>query len=461
MAVLGEDSLATRALAIAHVACPGVRGGRYGAMSTGALGARFLRLLTAAALFALAAATEADAQDQTWLPRATIHPSLVRMEPGEQQWFKIVKQATRLDAAEWIQDVAWAVNGIPGGNAEIGTIVEDGTYTAPTKAPPHREVVICAAARGVANRYLWATVLFEAVGPPYALVNSWGERREDAEHFVDPHCIALDGNGNILIADYLGSRVSRFAPDGTFLGTIGDGAGEAPGKVTKPRVVTTDPNGLIFISDQKSDKPRIQVFSPEGRFLRIFAPKGTGPGHILRAHGMAFDADLNLYVVDVDNMRVNVYAHGGAFIRSWGRDGHQVDEFNAPHGLVVDPNGDVFICNYYATCQKFNKAGDFLFAFAHGDPPDGAVYIHSIAGDQWGNVYLMVRGARGYGGAIEERHDELPSVMKFNNNGDHVASITLQVSGHKENWATVDKDGNVYAVYESSEGFGVQIYEPR
>ena len=408
----------------------------------------------------LTAVCSAGAQEESWLPRATIHPSIARMEAGQSQWFKIVKEATRLGAAEWMQDVKWAVNGIPGGNGRMGKIAEDGTYTAPDTAPRPREIVICAEVVGVANRHLWATVLFVTPGPPYALIESWGEAREDAKHFTDPHCVALDRDGNIMIANYLGSKVTRFSSAGEFLGIIGEGTGEAPGKVIKPRVVVADPQGLIYVSDQKSDKPRIQVFTHEGEFLRIFAPKGTGAGHILRAHGMAFDRDLNLYVVDVDNMRVNVYSHEGRFIKSWGRDGHLADEFNAPHGLVVDPNGDVFISGYYGTCQKFSGDGEFLLVFAHGDPPDGAVYIHSAAGDRWGNVYLMVRGMRGYGGAIEEQ-DKVPSIMKFNNNGDHVASITLEVTGHKENWATVDNDGNVYAVYESDEGFGVQVYEPR
>ena len=45
-----------------------------------------------------------------------------------------------------------------------------------------------------------------------------------------------------MIADYMGSRVTRFTPDGEFLGDIGEGKGEASGKVTKPRVVTTGPH---------------------------------------------------------------------------------------------------------------------------------------------------------------------------------------------------------------------------
>lgn len=382
------------------------------------------------------------------------------MESGQEQWFKVVKAATRLNAPEWMQDVKWAINDIPGGNEFVGTISEDGTYTAPASIPDVREVVICAEVEGTSNQNLWGTVLFERDSPPYELVSSWGESREDAQHFVDPHCIALDKDGNILIADYQGSQVTRFTRDGKFLGIIGEGQGEAPGKVFKPRVVMTDPNGDIFVTDQKSDKPRVQVFTHEGKFQRIFAPKGTGPGHILRAHGMDFDEDMNLYIVDVDNMRVNVYTNGGEFIKSWGRDGQRTGEFNAPHGLVTDANGDVFISDYYGTCRKFTGDGEYLFSFAEGDPPDGAVYIHSASGDRWGNVYLMVRGTRGYGGAVEEQ-DKIPSIMKFNNNGDHVASITLEVSGHKENWATIDDEGRIYAVYMSNDRYGVQIYEPR
>jgi len=403
-----------------------------------------------------------QAEDVEWLPRASIHPSVVTLEPGAEQWFKVIRGAKRLFSAEWIEEgVEWSVNFIPGGNEELGTIAADGTYTAPAKAPVPREVHICAKAPDVDNPLLFATVLFEAEGEPYELINSWGEDKTTSKHFVDPHCIALDKDGNILVADYRGSMVNRFTPDGEYLGIVGDGEGEAPGQVYLPRVVMAGPDGNIYVSDQKSDKPRIQVFTHEGKFIRIFAPKGTGQGHILRAHGMGFDTQKNLFIVDVDNMRVSSFTREGKFLTSFGNDGRGVDEFNAPHGLVCDPNGDLFISDYYGTCRKFSNDGRYQYSFAHADPPEGATYIHSSGGDQYGNVYLMVRGVRGYGGVIERRTETMPSIMKYNNNGDHVANITLDVSGHSENWATVDEQGRVYAVYVSNDKYGVQIYAPR
>ena len=393
--------------------------------------------------------------------RATIHPSVIELAPGEEQQFKVVLMATRLKGAEVAKEVLWSVNGIPGGTTEFGTIDATGAYRAPAKTPTPREIHIGAETSGAGNRHLWATVLMDGDGPAYELVDAWGEPARDADHFVDPHCVALDRDGNLIVADYMGSRVLRFSPNGKYLGDIGERNGEEPGQVMLPRVVQMGPEGNIYISDQKSDQPRIQVFSPEGKFLRIFADKGTGPGHILRAHGLAFDSRHRLFVVDVDNMRVNVYDRAGTFLDTWGRDGHKVGEFNAPHGIVLDPNDDVFVVGYYGPCQKFTADGDFLFDFAHGDPPDGAVYFHSITGDRWGNVYLMVRGAAGYGGAIEDNEGNIVSLMKYNNNGDYVCSLTLEVKAHSENWAVVDDSGKVYAIFKGNERMGIEIFAPR
>jgi hypothetical protein len=393
--------------------------------------------------------------------RARIHPSIVHLEPHQEKQFKVVVMATRLRGAYLPDKVSWAVNDIPGGNEIFGTIDANGLYCAPAQAPRPREIRISAEIEEAQNRYLWATVLMQAPGPAFELVGHWGEDRATAENLIDPHCIALDRDGNLLIADSNGSRIMRFAPDGEFLGDIGLGTGEGTGEVMRPRVVKADRFGNIFVSDWKSDKPRIQVFTHEGEFVREFAEKGVEPGNILRSHGIAFDRQNRIYNVDVDNMRVNVYEHDGTFLYHFGRDCHLTGGFNAPHGIASDPNDDLFIVGYYGPAQKFTPQGDFLFDFAQGDPPESAVYFHAIATDRWGNVYLTVRGTGGFGGVIEDSEGNLVSLMKYNNNGDYVSSITLQVKAHSENWACVDDEGRVYVIFIGKERLGVEIFEPR
>jgi DNA-binding beta-propeller fold protein YncE len=248
----------------------------------------------------------------------------------------------------------------------------------------------------------------------------------------------------------------RFTPKGNFLRYIGSGEGALPGYLTKPRVVQTDALGNIWVSDVKKEGPCLQAFTREGKLLRAFAQSGSDPGELLRAHGMDFDSRQRLFVADVDNSRVNVYSHSGTFLYSWGERGLKTGQFNAPHGLVVDPSDDVFISNFYGPTQKFDAEGNFLFEFAHGDPFDGPVHFHSAAGDRWGNVYLIVR-REGY----EADEAKKVKIVKYNNNGDFITGWRFAEPGDRGNCAAVDKDGNVYCVFKHERRVGVQIFAPR
>ena len=420
-----------------------------------------LSTLLAACLCMPGADSPAQQEAAPALLRARIAPSVVRLAPGSSQRFKVVLRETRLTGARIATGVRWAVNDIPGGNDEVGRISPEGVYQAPATTPKPREVHICADVPEAANRRLYATVLMEGDGPSYEMIGEWSEPIGGNGRLKDPHGIALDRDGNLLITDFNGSRVHRFTPEGKFLGELGIGIGEGPGYIIKQRVVQCDRDGFIFVSDQKKNQPRIQVFTHDGKFVRTFAEKGVGPGQLLRAHGLAFDSQQRLYVVDVDAMRVNVYEHSGAFVRSWGKDGPEMGDFNAPHGIAVDANDDVFVVGYYGPCQKFTSDGKLIRVFAEPDPPDGAVYFHSVSTDRWGDVYLMVRGAAGYGGKVEDNEGNRVSIMKYNNNGDYVTSLTLNVKGHAENWAVVDRQGVVYAIFVGSDRMGVERFAPR
>ncbi len=395
--------------------------------------------------------------------RAKISPSIVNLQLEEEQQFKVVMVPTRLMAAGVPEEVIWAVNDIPGGNEEIGTIDENGLYRAPSTVPSPIEIHICAEVPESANRYLWATVIIGDSPPRYKSVQIWSEPvvkgSATTEHLTDPHGIALDRDGNILIADQRGHEVHRFTVDGEYMQEIGKGSGSGEGEFKDPRMVIADATGNIYVTDSKGDRPRIQMFDPEGNFLKMFAEKGMQPGMILRCHGVDFDDQDRLHTVDVDNMRVNVYDPWGEFLFDWGEEGLDPPDVNSPHGLFIDRNNDVFITGYYGPSQKFNSEGDYLFSFCHGDPPDGPVYFHSLTGDRWGNAYVTVRTKEGYDGALQLGVDNALSLMKFNNNGDFVTALSFTAKEHQETSAVVDEEGRVYALFKGKNDMGVEIFE--
>jgi hypothetical protein len=394
--------------------------------------------------------------------RATISPSLIHLDLGESVQFKTVMVATRLMAAEVPQKVLWSVNDIPGGDESVGTIDELGNYTAPAALTGQREIHIGAEVPEAANPFLFGTVIIGDSPIVYKSIHVWSEKiGAEGSHLSTPHGIGMDKDENILIADMGNSKVHRYSQEGKYIDEIGEGTGREDGKISKPREVTSDVEGRIFVTDSKGDRPRVQVFSHEGGFLQIFGEKGRLPGMLLRAHGMDHDRARNLFVVDVDNMRVNVYDQFGKSLRDWGQEGLLPGELNAPHGLFVDRSGDVFVTGYYGPTQKFSGYGDFVTDFAHGFPPDGPSYFHSVSGDKWGNAYLSVRNKGGYDGAIQRGDEGYFSIMKYNNNGDFICGWSYTAKEHSESEVVVSGDGRVFCLFNGGGESGVETFSQK
>jgi hypothetical protein len=72
----------------------------------------------------------------------------------------------------------------------------------------------------------------------------------------------------------------------------------------------------------------------------------------------------------------------------------------------------------------------------------------------------MVRGSRGYGGEVEVSEGKVVSMEKYNNNGDFVSALTLNVKAYAENWVHVDENGYLYFIFRSGEKMGFEIFKP-
>lgn len=61
----------------------------------------------------------------------------------------------------------------------------------------------------------------------------------------------------------------------------------------------------------------IQVFDPQGRFLRAFGSQGTGDGKFNYPWGITTDALGFIYVCDKENHRVQVRRFSLKYSKSW------------------------------------------------------------------------------------------------------------------------------------------------
>ena len=75
-----------------------------------------------------------------------------------------------------------------------------------------------------------------------------------------------------------------------------------------------DKEGNLYVMD--SGTFRIQVYDPEGKYLRTIGKKGQGPGEFQNLFSMDMDKNGVLYIIDGISDRINQFDKGGKFITS-------------------------------------------------------------------------------------------------------------------------------------------------
>jgi sugar lactone lactonase YvrE len=182
-----------------------------------------------------------------------------------------------------------------------------------------------------------------------------------------PRGVAVDGSGNVYIADYKNGRIRRVAAGTgaitTFAGTGGfvatSDSSEATGRaISQPLAVAVDPGGNVFVSTELHQVFRV---TPSGAISTVagsgvpgFAGE-TGPALAARfqvPNGIAVDGSGNVYVADMFNNRVRRITSAGAISTVAGN-----GEFSgptpagaatsvalpSPSGVALDNSGNLYV----------------------------------------------------------------------------------------------------------------------
>ncbi|MCB4792555.1 MAG: carboxypeptidase regulatory-like domain-containing protein [Elusimicrobia bacterium] len=184
-----------------------------------------------------------------------------------------------------------------------------------------------------------------------------------------PCGIAVDGLGNLYIADYGNHRIRKvnalgiittIAGNGT-AGFSGDGGSALLAQLNSPRGVAVDDSGNVYIADY--DNQRIRKVTVSG-IISTIAGNGTagfsgdGESAILAKfngpRGVAVDVSGNVYVADYGNNRIRKINSSGIIttITGIGTTGYAGDggsaasaQLNGPRGVAVDAAGNVYIAD--------------------------------------------------------------------------------------------------------------------
>lgn len=186
--------------------------------------------------------------------------------------------------------------------------------------------------------------------------------------------VAVDGSGNVYVADPGNHRIQRFNTSGGYLGQWNQGYN---GTFEEPRGVTVA-GGEVFVSDPF--RGYVSRFNSTGGYIGYSSLPAAGRWGIANATAMAPSglgsnaAGTSLVQADTEGHNVSVRsAPGGAFVRFLGPvvvnpfPGTAADQFNGPTDAAVDSAGNVFVADSMnKRVVKYGPTGQLIGVFATG-----------------------------------------------------------------------------------------------
>ncbi len=173
--------------------------------------------------------------------------------------------------------------------------------------------------------------------------------------FNRPTDIALSSSGEIYVSDgYGNARVHKFSPDGTLLLSWGE-PGDAPGQFRLPHCLCVDKQGRVWVADRENH--RIQIFDARGEFLEQWTD-------FQLPHAVFIDNEETVYIAELP--RVSIFSIDGNLLARWGSEGQnkETDLFVAPHCIAVDSHGDLYVGEVSMTYAKIDRGARTVQKFA-------------------------------------------------------------------------------------------------
>lgn len=145
------------------------------------------------------------------------------------------------------------------------------------------------------------------------------------------------------------------------------GQGANAAQFDRPKDLGLDADGNVYVSDIGNH--RIQVFAPQGELLREWGSQGSGPGEFNEPWGVAVDGERGfVYVADTWNHRIEKFDLEGNLLTQWGffadtagQASGAESQFWGPRDVAVDGEGNVYVTDTgNKRIQKFDGDGNFL-----------------------------------------------------------------------------------------------------
>lgn len=161
-----------------------------------------------------------------------------------------------------------------------------------------------------------------------------GKPGNDTTHFNQPTSVVVGPSGSIYVADgYGNSRIVKFSADGEFMMEWGR-RGTAPGELNTPHCLALDVDENVYVAERLNH--RVQVFDSAGRQLALWPNLTRADSVLVDRHGTVFvgtgHPENAIHRFDREGNALGLLGAGS-------------NAFGYPHGIHIDREGNLYVAD--------------------------------------------------------------------------------------------------------------------
>ena len=170
--------------------------------------------------------------------------------------------------------------------------------------------------------------------------------------------ITVNEQGHVFVADKNLDCIHKFKLDGRWISEFGT-SGKDAGKFQSPHGLVSLKYEKLFVCDRHNN--RIQVFQKE-EFIYSFGQHGTEPGNFNEPIDIAVNSNENqIFVTDNCNHRVQVFSPQGQFLKIFGNFSNVSARLRHPFGIYYTPEKFLLVSSYGTNSVLVFKEDESLF----------------------------------------------------------------------------------------------------